>query len=119
MINLNKHLDGSWESVRYGLWEDLNQIELTLNQRWASTFTDGNVLQPQTIPGDYKHGRKYIANTGSGFTPKWDTAVYAVATDDVYVNGGTITGSGTIVATTHTRAAVEGSLQMVAGGAGI
>src|SRR6266404_927829 len=46
MIQLLKFLDGPWEKVRGYLKNDLDTIQAALNQRWAVTFGDKNVLTP-------------------------------------------------------------------------
>ena len=72
MLHLLKYLDGPWERVREYLRSDLEHIEAAVNQRWQQTFTDDNLLQAFAISGDSTIDTQYIANTGTGHTPKWD-----------------------------------------------
>ncbi len=44
MFTLFKETEGPWELVRGAIRTDLETIEIVLNQRWAATFGESNVL---------------------------------------------------------------------------
>ena len=71
MISLLKMLGGSWEQARGYLRLDLDHLQSAINQRWASTFGDGNILLPNTIIGNTTTPL-YVANTGPGQTLMFD-----------------------------------------------
>lgn len=50
----------------------MDYIESALNTRWAIVFTDNNILQPDTIPGDSTADSRYVSNQGPGHTLLWD-----------------------------------------------
>lgn len=72
MLSLRKILDLKWEQARGFLREDLDDIELIINQRWARTFGDANQLQPSAIGGNAAPATRYVANTGVANAPTWD-----------------------------------------------
>lgn len=43
-----------------------------MNQRWSVTFGANNLLQPDTIAGDYTIDSRYVSNQGPDHMPLWD-----------------------------------------------
>lgn len=73
MISLFNNIIGPWEKVREGLRQDLETLQVMLNNWRAQTFGDGNLLKATTIGGDATPATRYVANTGAGNAPTWDT----------------------------------------------
>jgi len=110
-------IDGPWEQARGYLREELEQLHISLGFKFNRILTTDGTLNNLLIQGDPTGVRKYVANSGSpSNAPKWETAVYNVLTDDTFVEGGPITGVGTISATELTQAAVALSIHSLAGG---
>lgn len=108
-----------WEDARNFLKDELESLRLALSERWGFVFNTDNTLTAFAIQGDPSKGRRYVANTGKKFAPKWEKAVYLIQTDDYFISGGPITDVGTISASVITASDVECSRQSLFGGATI
>jgi hypothetical protein len=95
MITLLKLLPDKWEKAKGFLRLDLDRIEAVLNQRWAVTFGDDNLLESSTIAGDFSTDSRYISNQGPGHAMKWDQINLANGVSNTLkvTNGGTGTGT--------------------------
>lgn len=95
MITLLKMLPDKWEKAKGYLRLDLDRIEAVLNQRWAVTFGDDNLLLSSTVSGDYSTDSRYISNQGPSHAMKWDQINLANGVTNVLgvTHGGTGTGT--------------------------
>lgn len=108
-----------WEQARNFLKEELESLRLVLSNRWGFVFNPDNTLTTNAIGGSPAGGRRYVANTGPHLSPKWEKAVYRIATDDYFIKGGPILDVGTIAATDLTNAAIESARHTLFGGASL
>jgi hypothetical protein len=72
MITLLKIFPEKWEQAKGFLRLDLEAIEAAMNQRWSVTFGASNLLQPDTIAGDFSEDSRYVSNQGDDHMPFWD-----------------------------------------------
>ncbi len=122
MLSLLKLIDGPWEKVRAALRIDLETIQSTLNQRWAATFGDNNILSPSAgglgssshtahalLVGEGANPIASLAAATNGQIPIGKTGADPVISTITAGTGQTITnGAGSIIISPTPHALLDG-----------